>query len=54
MTEKITFTIYKARDNSGFIIYNKLSGETSFVATELELKALTAKINNEYFTETTQ
>jgi len=35
--------IYKARDNSGFIIYNKLSGETSFVATELELEALTAQ-----------
>jgi len=37
MQVKFPFLIYKARDNSGFVVYNKFSGETSFFITEQEL-----------------
>ena len=44
--------IYKARDNSGFVVYNKYTGETKFIADEHLLLQSFPDIDKDYFTNT--
>ncbi len=53
-TDKQQTLLYKARDNSGFVIYDTFSGETKFIKTEEELTQLQAASNNNFFTVSTQ
>lgn len=41
---------YKARDNSGFVVYDKYTGETKFVSDEEQLLKSFPDINKDYFT----
>jgi len=45
------YLLYTARDNSGFILYNNISGETTFIAYKDELAFLNLNTEDELFTD---
>jgi len=50
VNQTLNYSIYKASDDSGFVIYNKVSGETTFVSSKDELLAVTSFSFEELFT----